>query len=78
MTHEDCGNIEILNDLWYNMYFTRVGIVIVGLIMLAFAVCGDIVYLKSRYRIYQKVERKQIKKAKRELKLMAKETNKAK
>lgn len=60
------------------MYFTRVGIVIIGLIMLAFAVCGDIVYLKSRYRIYQKVKRKQNKKAKRELKLMAKETNKAK
>ena len=60
------------------MHHTRIGIIILGLIMLAFPVCGDIVYLKSRYRIYQKAERKRIKKAKRELKLMAKETNKAK
>ena len=58
------------------MYFTRVGIVIVGLIMLAFAVCGDIVYLKSRHHTYQKAERKRIKRAKRDSKLKVKETNK--
>ena len=74
------GDIEIENIklTTTQMHHTRIGIIILGLIMLAFPVCGDIVYLKSRYRIYQKVERKRIRKAKRELKLMAKETNKAK
>lgn len=70
--------IENIKLTTIQMHHTRIGIIILGLIMLAFSVCGDIVYLKSRYRIYQKAERKRIKKAKRELKLMAKETNKAK
>lgn len=55
------------------MHLTRVGIIIVGLIMLAFAVCGDIVYLKSRHHTYQKAERKRVKKSKRELKLKTKQ-----
>ena len=39
---------------------TYVGIVIIGLIMLAFPVCGETVYLKSKYKIYKKAEKKRI------------------
>ena len=44
---------------------TYVGIVIVGLIMLAFPICGEIAYMKAKYKIYKKAEKKRIKKAKR-------------
>ncbi len=72
------GDIEIENIklTTTQMHHTRIGIIILGLIMLAFAVCGDIVYLKSRHRIYQKAERKRIKRAKRDSKLKAKKPNK--
>ena len=44
---------------------TYVGIVIVGLIMLAFPICGEIAYIKTKYKIHKKAEKKRIKKAKR-------------
>ena len=44
---------------------TYVGIVIVGLIMLAFPICGEIAYIKAKCKIYKKAEKKRIKKAKR-------------
>ena len=44
---------------------TYVGIVIVGLIMLAFPICGEIAYIKTKYKIYTKAEKKRIKKARR-------------
>lgn len=44
---------------------TYVGIVIVGLIMLAFPICGEIAYIKAKYRIYKKAEKKRIKKVRR-------------
>lgn len=48
----------------HQMYLTRAGIITVGLIALAFIICGDVVYLKSKYHSYQKAERKRNKKAK--------------
>ena len=47
------------------MYTTYVGIVIIGLIMLAFPICGEAAYIKVKYKIYRKAEKKRIKKAKR-------------
>ena len=44
---------------------TYVGIVIVGLIMLAFPICGEIAYIKTKYKIYKKAKKKRIKKARR-------------
>ena len=39
------------------MNITYVGIVIVGLIMLAFPICGEIAYIKAKYRIYRKAKK---------------------
>jgi hypothetical protein len=47
---------------------TRVGVVILGLLMLAFTIAADAVYLKERYRRYLKSKKKQERKAKREIK----------
>ena len=47
---------------------TRVAIVILGLIMIAFPISGDVIYLKSKYKCYLKEKKKQERKAKRELK----------
>ena len=44
---------------------TYVGIVIIGLIMLAFPICEEVAYIKAKYKIYKKAEKKRIKKAKR-------------
>ncbi len=44
---------------------TRVAIVILGLIMLAFAICGEVVYVNSKYKIYKKAEKKRIRSAKK-------------
>ena len=44
---------------------TYVGIVIIGLIMLAFPVCGEVAYIKAKYKIYKKAEKKRIRKIKR-------------
>ena len=52
---------------------TRVGIIILGLILIAFPICGDVAYLKSKYKCYLKVKKKQERKAERELKLITRE-----
>ena len=39
---------------------TYVGIVIIGLIMLAFPVCGEVAYIKAKHKIYKKTERKRV------------------
>ena len=50
------------------MSVTRIAIVIIGLIMLAFPICGDITYIKKQYRYYKKSEKKRARKARRSLK----------
>ena len=47
---------------------TRICIVIIGLIMLAFPICGDVAYIKKQYRCYKKSEKKRARKARRSLK----------
>ena len=47
---------------------TRIGIVILGVIMLAFPISGDVVYVKSKYKQYKKAEKKRTRKARRSLK----------
>ncbi|MBE6591469.1 MAG: hypothetical protein E7646_05455 [Ruminococcaceae bacterium] len=42
-----------------------VGIVIIGLIMLAFPVCGEVEYIKAKHKIYKKAEKKRVRSAKR-------------
>ena len=44
---------------------TYVGIVIIGLIMLAFPICGDVAYIKAKQKIYRKAEKKRVRSAKR-------------
>ena len=44
---------------------TRIGIVILGVIMLAFPISGDVVYVKSKYKQYKKAEKKRTRKARR-------------
>ena len=44
---------------------TYVGIVIMGLIMLAFPICGDVAYIKAKQKIYRKAEKKRVRSAKR-------------
>ena len=45
---------------------TYVGIMIIGLIMLAFPICGDIAYIKAKQKIYRKAEEKRVRSAKRQ------------
>ena len=47
------------------MSVTRIAIIIIGLIMLAFPISGDVVYVKSKYKQYKKAEKKRTKKAQR-------------
>ena len=44
---------------------TYVGIVIIGLIMLAFPVCGEVAYIKAKHKIYKKAEKKRVRSARR-------------
>ena len=44
---------------------TYVAIVIIGLIMLAFPVCGEVAYIKAKHKIYKKAEKKRVRSAKR-------------
>jgi hypothetical protein len=60
------------------MVVTRVAIVIPGLLMLVISISCYVVYLKAKYKRYLKAKKKQERKEKRKLKLMAKESNKAK
>ena len=50
------------------MFATRIAIIIIGLIMLAFPISGDVVYVKSKYKQYKKAEKKRTRKARRSLK----------
>ena len=59
------NNTELTNK---QIVATRICIVIIGLIMLAFPICGDITYIKKQYRYYKKSEKKRARKARRSLK----------
>ena len=59
------NNNELTNK---QIIVSRIAIVIIGLIMLAFPICGDITYIKKQYRYYKKSEKKRAKKARRSLK----------
>ena len=52
---------------------TRAGIVILELIMLAFPISGDAVYIMKTYKVYKRTKKKQTRKAKRQLKHDSKE-----
>lgn len=56
------NNTELTNK---QINATRIGIVIIGLIMLAFPICGDVAYIKKQYRCYKKSEKKRARKARR-------------
>ena len=56
------NNTELTNK---QIVATRIGIVIIGLIMLAFPISGDVVYVKSKYKQYKKAEKKRTRKARR-------------
>ena len=59
------NNTELTNK---QIIVSRIAIVIIGLIMLAFPICGDITYIKNQYRYYKKSEKKRARKARRSLK----------
>ena len=44
---------------------TYVAIVIIGIIMLAFPIWGEVVYIKAKHKIYRKAEKKRVRSAKR-------------
>ena len=50
------------------MTVTRIAIVIIGLIMLAFPIAGEVLYIKEKHKIYKKEEKKRARKARRNLK----------
>ena len=56
------NNTELTNK---QIVATRICIVIIGLIMLAFPICGDIAYIKNQYRCYKKSEKKRLRKERR-------------
>ena len=56
------NNNELTNK---QIIVSRIAIVIIGLIMLAFPICGDITYIKKQYRYYKKSEKKRARKARR-------------
>ena len=57
-------NIELTG---HQMIVTRVGIVILGMLMVAFLIAGDVSYLKEQYKHYLKTKKKQARKDKRRL-----------
>ena len=59
------NNNELTNK---QIIVSRIAIVIIGLIMLAFPICGDVAYIKKQYRCYKKSEKKRARKARRSLK----------
>ena len=63
--HTQIDNSELTND---QMTVARVGISVLGVIMLAFVIGGDLMYLEPRYQRYLQETRKLSKKAKRALK----------
>ena len=52
---------------------THVCIVIIGLIMLAFPICGDVAYIKAKQKIYRKAEKKTSQKCKKKSEQIAKQ-----
>ena len=56
------NNTELTNK---QIVATRICIVIIGLITLAFPICGDVAYTKKQYRCYKKSEKKRARKARR-------------
>ena len=44
---------------------SRIGIVILGVIMLAFPICADVAYIQKQYKHYKKSEKKRARKARR-------------
>ena len=67
VTEIHVNNIVINNNELTNkqMVATRICIVIIGLIMLAFPICGDVAYIKKQYSYYKKSEKKRARKARR-------------
>lgn len=61
------GDIAIHNQklISEQITATRIGIVILGLIMLVFPACGETVYIKTKYKSYTKAKRKRIHSLKR-------------
>ena len=59
------NNNELTNK---QIIVSRIAIAIIGLITLAFPICGDITYIKKQYRCYKKSEKKRARKARRSLK----------
>ena len=62
------GDVKIDNNKLTAEYIvtTRVGIVIIALIMLAFPISGDAVYIKKIHKVYTRAEKKRERKAKRQ------------
>ena len=54
------NNTELTNK---QIDVTRICIVIIDLITLAFPICGDVAYIKKQYRCYKKSEKKRARKA---------------
>ena len=44
---------------------TYIGITILGLMMLAFPICGEAVYIQAKYKLYRRAEKKRIESDKR-------------
>ena len=55
-------NTELTNK---QITATRIGIVITGIIMLSFPIAIDATYLKAKYKLYKKAEKKRIRQARR-------------
>ncbi len=58
-------NSKLTSD---EIFVTRVGIVIMGLIMLVFLIGGDILYLEQKYKRFVKAEKKRMRKINRDMK----------
>ena len=56
------NNNELTNK---QIVATRIAIVIIGIITLAFPISGDVAYIKSKYKQYKKAEKKRARKARR-------------
>ena len=56
------NNNELTNK---QIIVSRIAIAIIGLITLAFPICGDVAYIKKQYRCYKKSEKKRARKARR-------------
>ena len=55
-------NIKLTED---EIFVTRIVIIIIGLIALAFPIIGEFLYINSKYKCYKKAKKKQNRKLKR-------------